>query len=91
MTPWPVSKQVEAVGGSIVAADRGARLDARVALAAQAPLLWEEPPGNLSYRFERGDKPAVDATFAAAAHIVEISCAAAGARERGEPWARAMA
>jgi carbon-monoxide dehydrogenase large subunit len=47
-------------------------VDARVALAAQAPLLWEEAPGNLSYRFERGDKPAVDATFAAAAHIVEI-------------------
>ena len=30
-------------------------VDARVALAAQAPLLWEEAPGNLSYRFERGD------------------------------------
>jgi len=47
-------------------------VDAREALAAQAPLLWDEAPGNLSYRFERGDKPAVDATFAAAAHIVEI-------------------
>jgi aerobic carbon-monoxide dehydrogenase large subunit len=42
------------------------------ALAAQAPLLWDEAPGNLSYRFERGDKPAVDAAFAAAVHIVEI-------------------
>src|SRR5262245_19011969 len=31
-----------------------------------------EARGNLSYRFERGDKPAVDAAFAAAAHIVEI-------------------
>jgi aerobic carbon-monoxide dehydrogenase large subunit len=47
-------------------------VDAREALAAQAPLLWDEVPGNLSYRFERGDKPAVDAAFAAAAHIVEI-------------------
>src|SRR5271169_5697357 len=47
-------------------------VDARRALAEEAPQLWEEAPGNLSYRFERGDKPAVDATFAAAAHIVEI-------------------
>jgi aerobic carbon-monoxide dehydrogenase large subunit len=47
-------------------------VDAREALAAQAPLLWDEAPGNLSYRFERGDKPAVDAALAAAAHIVEI-------------------
>jgi aerobic carbon-monoxide dehydrogenase large subunit len=47
-------------------------VDAREALAAQAPQLWDEAPGNLSYRFERGDKPAVDAAFTAAAHIVEI-------------------
>jgi aerobic carbon-monoxide dehydrogenase large subunit len=47
-------------------------VDARAALAVQAPLLWDEAPGNLSYRFERGNKPAVDAAFAAAAHIVEI-------------------
>jgi aerobic carbon-monoxide dehydrogenase large subunit len=47
-------------------------VDAREALAAQAPLLWDEAPGNLSYRFERGDKPAVDAALSAAAHIVEI-------------------
>jgi carbon-monoxide dehydrogenase large subunit len=47
-------------------------VDAREALATQAPRLWDDAPGNLSYRFERGDKPAVDAAFAAAAHIVEI-------------------
>jgi aerobic carbon-monoxide dehydrogenase large subunit len=47
-------------------------VDATDALAVQAPLLWDQAPGNLSYRFERGDKSAVDATFAAAAHIVEI-------------------
>ena len=47
-------------------------VDARKALAAQATLLWDEAPGNLSYRFEGGDKPAADAAFAAAAHIVEI-------------------
>src|SRR5262249_52713967 len=47
-------------------------VDAREALAAQAPLQWDEAPGNLSYRFERGDKPTVDAAFAGAAHIIEI-------------------
>jgi carbon-monoxide dehydrogenase large subunit len=30
-------------------------VDAIEALAAQAPLLWDAAPGNLSYRFERGD------------------------------------
>jgi carbon-monoxide dehydrogenase large subunit len=47
-------------------------VDAAAALAAGASLLWEEAPGNLSYRFERGDKAAVEAAFAAAAHTVEI-------------------
>src|SRR5215471_10272181 len=35
-------------------------VDAREALAAQAPLLWDEAPGNLSYRFERGDSAATE-------------------------------
>src|SRR5438445_8535950 len=47
-------------------------VDATRALAAEAPLLWEEAPGNLSYRFERGDRAAVDAAFAGAAHTIEI-------------------
>jgi aerobic carbon-monoxide dehydrogenase large subunit len=47
-------------------------VDATAALAAQAPLLWDGAPDNLSYRFERGDKAAVDLAFAEAAHIVEI-------------------
>jgi carbon-monoxide dehydrogenase large subunit len=47
-------------------------IGAREALSLEAPLLWDEAPGNLSYRFERGDKPAVAAAFAKAAHIVEI-------------------
>jgi carbon-monoxide dehydrogenase large subunit len=46
--------------------------DATAALAAAAPLLWDEAPGNLSYRFERGDKAAVEAALAGAAHTVEI-------------------
>src|SRR5437764_10966911 len=47
-------------------------VEATEALGAQAPLLWDEAPGNLSYRFERGDKAAVEAAFAAAAHMIEI-------------------
>ncbi|MBV9154069.1 MAG: molybdopterin-dependent oxidoreductase, partial [Alphaproteobacteria bacterium] len=47
-------------------------VDAPTALMAGAPLLWDEAPGNVSYRFERGDKPAVEAALAAAAHTVEI-------------------
>src|SRR5947208_11670324 len=47
-------------------------VEAIAALAAEAPLLWEEAPGNLSYRFERGDKPAVEAALTEAAHVVEI-------------------
>src|SRR3954447_10213951 len=39
-------------------------VDAMAALAAEAPLLWDEAPGNLCYRFERGDKAAVDAALA---------------------------
>jgi aerobic carbon-monoxide dehydrogenase large subunit len=48
-------------------------VDATAALAAGAPLLWNDAAGNLSYRFERGDKAAVGAAFAAAAHSVEIA------------------
>jgi aerobic carbon-monoxide dehydrogenase large subunit len=47
-------------------------VDAIAALGAGAPLLWDEAPGNLAYRFERGDVAAVDAAFAGAAHRVEI-------------------
>jgi carbon-monoxide dehydrogenase large subunit len=47
-------------------------VDSKEALVAGAPLLWDEAPGNLSYRFERGDRAAVEAAFAATAHIVKI-------------------
>ena len=47
-------------------------VDGRAALASGAPQLWEEAPGNLSYRFERGDRAAVEAAIAGAAHVVEI-------------------
>ncbi len=47
-------------------------VNAKEALASGAPQLWDEAPGNLSYRFERGDKAAVDAAMASAAHVIEL-------------------
>jgi carbon-monoxide dehydrogenase large subunit len=47
-------------------------VDGLAALAPGAPRLWDEAPGNLSYLFERGDREAVDAAMARAAHVVEI-------------------
>ena len=47
-------------------------VEAPEALAPGAPQLFEEIPGNLAYRFERGERPAVEAGFAAAAHVVEL-------------------
>ncbi len=41
------------------------------ALAEGAPQLWPEMPGNVSYRFQKGDRQAVEAAFAQAAHIIE--------------------
>src|SRR6266446_3386299 len=46
--------------------------DASAALSPGAPLVWDEAPGNLCFRFQRGDREATEATFAKAAHIVEI-------------------
>ncbi|HEY1795437.1 MAG TPA: xanthine dehydrogenase family protein molybdopterin-binding subunit [Stellaceae bacterium] len=43
------------------------------ALKRGAPQLWDEAPGNLCFRFERGDKAAVEAALAEAAHIVELT------------------
>jgi carbon-monoxide dehydrogenase large subunit len=47
-------------------------VDASAALMPNSPTIWEEAPGNLSYRFQRGDRAATEAAFAEAAHIVEI-------------------
>ena len=46
--------------------------DAVAALAPDAPQLWDEAPGNLSFRFQKGDRAAVDAAFAASAHTVAL-------------------
>ncbi|HWD57711.1 MAG TPA: xanthine dehydrogenase family protein molybdopterin-binding subunit, partial [Stellaceae bacterium] len=59
----------------LVAADYrmlSAVVDGPAALTPGAPLLWQEAPGNLAYRYERGDRAAVAAAMEAAAHVVEI-------------------
>ena len=47
-------------------------VDARAALAPGAPLLWDAAPGNRAFRFQKGDRAAVDAAFARAAHVVAL-------------------
>ena len=47
-------------------------VDAVAALEPGAAQLWDQAPGNLSYRFQKGDEPAVRAAIAAAAHVVEL-------------------
>jgi carbon-monoxide dehydrogenase large subunit len=46
--------------------------DCAAALEAGAPRLWDELPGNLAFRFLKGDRAATEAAFARAATIVEL-------------------
>ncbi|HVH74878.1 MAG TPA: xanthine dehydrogenase family protein molybdopterin-binding subunit [Stellaceae bacterium] len=43
---------------------------AEAALAPDAPALWPQNPGNEAFFYEIGDKRAVEAAFAGAAHVV---------------------
>ena len=47
-------------------------VEPRAALEPGAPLVWDEVAGNLCLDYEAGDPEAVDAAFAAAAHVVRI-------------------
>ena len=47
-------------------------VEAQDALAPGAVQIWDDVPGNLSYRFEKGDRAKVQAAFAEAAHVVEL-------------------
>ena len=40
------------------------------ALRDGAPAIWDDNPDNICYYHEQGDKPAIEAAFAAAAHVV---------------------
>ncbi|MGE0224483.1 MAG: xanthine dehydrogenase family protein molybdopterin-binding subunit [Acetobacteraceae bacterium] len=47
-------------------------VDGPTALQPGAPQLWDEAPGNFSFRFRKGDPTAVAEAFSRAAHTVEI-------------------
>ncbi|MBL6654004.1 MAG: xanthine dehydrogenase family protein molybdopterin-binding subunit [Reyranella sp.] len=47
-------------------------VDGIAALASNAPAIWDEAPGNLSYHVQRGDASAVAEAMRRAAHIVEV-------------------
>ena len=42
------------------------------AVADDAPLVWDEAPGNTCYDWEIGDRESTEAAFAKAAHVVSI-------------------
>ena len=46
--------------------------DGAEALAPGSPQLWDRVPGNLAFRFERGDRAAVAAAIAQAAHVTTL-------------------
>jgi carbon-monoxide dehydrogenase large subunit len=54
-------------------APRPAVVSARAAFETGAPQLYEDCPRNEAYLYEAGDKAAVEAAFARAAHVVEQS------------------
>ena len=43
------------------------------ALADGAPLLWDDVPGNLAFRFSKGDPVATRSALTSAAHVVELT------------------
>jgi aerobic carbon-monoxide dehydrogenase large subunit len=47
-------------------------VDGIAALGVDAPTIWDEAPGNLSYHVQRGDAAAVAEAMRRAAHIVEV-------------------
>ncbi len=47
--------------------------DGAAALAPGAPQIWDEAPGNVAVDWEMGDRAAVEAAFAKAAHVTRLS------------------
>jgi carbon-monoxide dehydrogenase large subunit len=61
------TREVARDAAELVAVDYrvlSAVVDAAAALREGAPQLWDEAPGNLCFRFERGDRAAVEAAMA---------------------------
>ena len=59
----------------VVYAQRPAAVDVPAAMAKDAPQIWDEAPGNIALDWEEGDAAAVDAAFAAAAHVERVRLA----------------
>jgi aerobic carbon-monoxide dehydrogenase large subunit len=51
---------------------RPATIGIEQALAPGAPLVWDDRPDNVSFEWEGGDRRAVDAAFARAAHVARV-------------------
>lgn len=69
------SAEIARTAAEAVAVDYGplaAVVDGRAALAQTAPVLWDEAPGNLAFRLEKGDAAVVAEAMRTAAHVVEI-------------------
>src|SRR5690606_38761837 len=49
-----------------------AAVDLTQAARPDAPKVWDQFDSNLSFRFEKGDRAATDAAFAAAARVVGV-------------------
>jgi aerobic carbon-monoxide dehydrogenase large subunit len=47
-------------------------VDLKASVGPQAPQIWPEAPGNVCYRWALGDKRAVDAAMAKAAHVTRL-------------------
>jgi len=47
-------------------------VDAKAAIAPDAPLVWRDAPGNVAAEAEYGDRAAVEAAMGRAAHVTEL-------------------
>jgi len=53
-------------------APRAAAIGIEQALKPDAPLVWDDRPSNVSFQWEQGDRSAVEAAFARAAHVTRV-------------------
>ena len=51
---------------------RAAAIGIEQALGPEAPLVWDDRPSNVSFEWEGGDRRAVEAAFARAAHVTRV-------------------
>ena len=63
-------------------------IDAKAAMRNDAPQLHEAAPGNICFRFARGDEAAVRKAFGDAAHVVRLDLSQQPADRRGDRAAR---